>query len=152
MERVTRYGVKGFSSRFKAYLSINQLIPALANTVVAFDAVIYDSLNEFNIAVPIHEFVPLHAGYYLLLYQLNWITVAPASSIRANLAVNGGFGSRAWSEYTNSEGGWYTQTDTTIEHLNRGDRVNVIVWNNVGGGLMLQLGQNISFFCGHRLS
>lgn len=152
VERNSRYGVKGFSSRFKAYLSINQLIPSPANVLIAFDTVVYDTLNEFDTTVGIHEFIPLHAGYYLLQYHLTWITTAPLTTILTDLDVNGGFGVRARHRYSTSVGNFYVQTDSVIEHLDAGDRVNMITSHNILAGLTLQSGLAVTYICGHRLS
>lgn len=146
-----RYGVKGFSSRCCATLSVNQAVPSGAWTQITLDAVTYDSLNEFDITVGNHDFTPHHAGYYLVVAQLYWNQLALAGRIfEATLYLNGVPIKENSTRNNNNE--FCCNPLTDILHLIPTDSLELWGFHNVGAPHNA-IGNSIhTYICIHRLS
>ena len=139
---------KHYASKFKGYLSINQLIPSAINTVAILDTRDFDTLNEFNTAT--YTFTPVESGYYYLHGHAVFSLLVPIGT-HLNLMVNI-VGVGAVDETKTAIGVIQNSMDvSTVHYLTPADIVSLVVWHNAVGNQTLQSGLLATFLEGFRV-
>jgi len=126
-----------------------QLIPAGVDTLVAMPTLHFDSLDEFDLVAG--TFTPVRAGYYLLNAHLQFVAGGLAYPVILTIS-NIGVAVAMDVEAVVEAGGFVTIEGSVIVYCTPNDNWAVTVLQNSGGGKNVNPTNNISFFCGHRLS
>ena len=135
-------------SRCHAYLSSNQTITPVDYHLVEMDAVIFDTLNEFNTST--HKFTAAAEGYYTVTASVEIEGLDDGKYLTINIDVNSVSSAVFHDEMGGSVTGRFNVTK--LFHLNQGDLVHVDVRQGDVGNLDIGGGHTYTYLSIHRLS
>ena len=135
-------------SRVHAYLTTEQTIGGVDFHLVELDAVVFDSLGEFNTGT--HKFTASAEGYYTVTASLEINGLADGNYLSINIDING-----SSSAVFHDEVGGATvarNNVTKLFHLYEGDTVHFDCRHGNAGNLDIGGGAAYTFLSIHRLS
>lgn len=139
---------KHFASKFSVYRNVVQVIPSPALTLIDIDTTNYDILSEYNLVT--NRFIPIEAGYYLFVGQINFENAVPANTvITIQIQMNG----VAYGQVTYLKAGAgvsYMQCVAVI-YVTPNNFVNFYVAQNSGVNRNLLNGLDRTWFAGFRI-
>jgi hypothetical protein len=126
-----------------------QVIPDVTDTQIDLPTLHFDALDEFDLVA--NTFTPRRAGYYLLNAHMQFVAggaAFPAVISISNIGVAVAMDVEEWID----AGKFVTIHGSVIVYCTPNDNWGFTVWQNTGGNKNINPTNNITFFCGHRLS
>lgn len=140
----------GYASRFRAEVSVANIVYAAGTFTVVFETEIFDGLNEYDPATGL--FTPLRSGYYVFMSDVDFLQTAGAGAMCAHALNQAGVGviSQHW-DYPplNTR---YVAHLHAIQYVVAGTAVTVSTSHAVVGNLTVQNAARHTFFSAHRIS
>lgn len=138
---------KGFTSRFHTYRNPFQAIPSGVNTIIQFNTVPYDNINEYNVLT--FQFVPIQAGYYCFHARTYFTPVLPIGTLsRMRILLTGLETGR--TEFISDGVNWDFHNLTVLLPVTPNDRVEVDAFQNSGINQNVMQGLYMTWLAGFR--
>lgn len=139
---------KHFASKFHAYLSAPQACGNGVNQQIHFDALDYDTLNEYDENIT-YQFTPQESGYYVFHARLQFPVFAAGTIY--SIYINTGAGAIN-QQYKASIVGTAAIIEVYAQiYLLNTDVVDVYAFQVSGAPANLVIGSTGTFFEGHRI-
>jgi len=141
---------RGFASKFYVGRGLGQNIPDITETLIQFNNVIFDLLQEYNTTTP-NVFQPKRTGYYKLDAHAIINNLNVGDTFRLSFLINGVVGINSAYNQANSLNEEIALSISGLYRLTPTDIVGVVVWHNFGAVRAIQGNWYETNFCGFRV-